>query len=226
MIQVRGVMRVGLALTLWGYVGVAAHAQTLVQPSQYEMRTDKQQAKRVKAMSGLTAEAVAAAVSIQDDPFETMIIMSSAPVFPSPRSFTDRILSDNYFRVFVDRKTGAAKFQLYQTVSYMGDRRHFERANVMMPSGLLSLEVTRIDERLGDCLTVGLCSRDETLGFDLTETDMEAIAAMKPSADGTPAFLKFRYKSMTSFDWTDDIPAVEAEGVLLALKRWRDAKGL
>jgi len=190
------------------------------------MRTEKQQVKRIKAMSGLTAEAVAAAVSVRDDPFETMIEMSSAPVFPSPRSFTDRILSDNHFRVFVDRKTGAAKFQLYQTLSYMGDRRHFELVNVMMPSGLRSLKLTRIDEHLGDCLAIGMCSRDDTIGFDLTEADMEAIAAMRPGSDGTPALLKFRYKSMTSFDWTDDIPAVEAEGVLLALKRWRETKGL
>lgn len=226
MIQVRGVMRAGLVLTLWGYVGVAAHAQTLVQPSQYEMRTDKQQAKRVKAMSGLTAEAVAAAVSIQDDPFEPVIVMSSSASFPSPKSFTDNLYGDNHFRVFINRTTGAASFQLYQTLGYLGEWRNFEQVNVMLPGGLRTKSLTRIDNEIRQCFAIDMCGRTDIVGFDLTETDMEAIAAMKPSADGTPALLKFRYKSMTSFDWTDDIAAVEAEGVLLALKRWREAKGL
>lgn len=218
--------RIGLAIALWGAGATSAVAQTSSSPSQYEMRTEKQQAKRIKAMSGLTVEAVAASVIVRDDPFETMIEMSSASVFPSPRSFTDRVLSDNYFRVFIERKTGAAMFQLYETLSYLDDRRHFDEVNVMMPRGLRTLALTRINETLGNCYAINLCHREEVVGFDLTEADMEVIAAMKPNSDGTPALLKFRFKSQTGFDWTDDIPAVEAEGVLVALKRWRDAKGL
>lgn len=226
MIGVRYRPWLALAVALWGCAALPGNAQTSSQPSQYEMRTDKQQAKRLKAMSGLTAEAVAAAVSIQDDPFEPVIVMSSSAAFPSPKSFTDNLYGDNHFRVFVNRTTGAASFQLYQTLGYLGEWRNFEQVNVMLPGGLRTKSLTRIDNQIRQCFAIDMCGRTDIVGFDLTEDDMEATAAMKPNADGTPALLKFRYKSMTSFDWTDDVPAVEAEGVLLALKRWREAKGL
>lgn len=213
-----------IALAPAGMTGVPCLAQG--QPGQYEMRTEKQQAKRLAKMTMLKVEGVANAVTVSDDPFESAVILSSSAVFPSPRSFTDRVLGENFIRVFVDRKTGKAAFQLYQSVSYLGDWRRFEQVNIMFPEGLRTKSLTRIDDKMRDCYAVNFCGREETLGFDLSEEDMEAIAAMKPEANGAPALLRFRFKSNASFDWTDDISPIEAAGVLVALKRWREAKGL
>lgn len=216
--------RLLIALTLSGIMGAPCMAQG--QPNQYEMRTEKQQTKRMKEIAKLTLDAATKAVSVTDDPFEPVVTLSSESVFPNPRSFSDRVLGENFFRAFVNRDTGRASFQLYQTLSYLGDWRRFDRVNIMLPGGLRTVSVTDIDHEIRQCYSINMCGRLDTVGFDLSEEDMEAIAAMKPGANGDPAIMRFRFKSATSFDWTDDIPAVEAAGILLALKKWREAKGI
>ncbi|MEZ5656373.1 MAG: hypothetical protein R3E04_10930 [Sphingobium sp.] len=194
--------------------------------NKYEMRIGKSQDKRMKKTAALTLEDAVKAIIISDDPFEPAITFSSEEVFASPRSLSENVLGESCFRAFVDRETGKARFQLYQTISYVEDWRRFDQVNIMMPDGLRTMPLTRIDDELRDCYAVNFYGREETVGFDLSEADMEAIAAIKPGPDGDPAILRFRFKSPTSFDWTDDIPAIEAQAMLVALNNWREARGL
>ena len=68
----------------------------------------------------------------------------------------------------------------------------------------------------------GICLHTETVGFNLTEEEVEAVASLYDN-DQT-ALLKFRIKSATGMDWNDDISAVEVKGMLQAIELWRAKK--
>lgn len=185
-------------------------------------RSEKQKEKRKVAELALTAERVADLVSVNDDPMNLEVSMSTSLAFISNGAFTDRVRSDNFFRAFIDRKTGEAKYQLYQEIVYAGAMRRFDHANVMMPDGLRSWDLTVIAREVGSC-QYGICVDTETVAIKLAEADMLAIAGLQSSSP--QALLAVRYKSHTGLDWNDEIAPAEATGLLMAVDAWRKIHG-
>ena len=183
----------------------------------YTQRSEKDHLKRREIIAKLTPEAVAKMVMFKEDAMEPLVKASTIDVFTWRGGFTNTVRSDNFIRVLLDKAGEEVSYQLYQTISYSSDARRFERVNVMMPAGLETKELTVINHDV-QCMS-GVCGHTETVGFNLSEDEVAAVATMYEK-DPT-AILKFRFKSATSMDWDDDIPAVEVKGLLQAVAAWQ-----
>lgn len=186
-------------------------------PKPFEQRPEKQQTKRNEAIAKLTPESVAAAASVKDEDMEPMVTISTDQAFKWKGGFTDNVRSDNYVRAFIDRSGDGAVYQVVQSVTYLYERRRFNGVNVLLPSGLKTLELTVIAEDL-NC-SIGVCVYTDYVGFRLTEEEVESIADLYKS--NPTASLKMRFKSASSLDWNDDIAAVEFLGLQKAVSSWR-----
>lgn len=195
----------------------AAHAADDTQ------RSAKQDAKRLAAIAKLSPAAIATASSVKDDPLEPLVTITTEAAFRWKGGFTDPVRADNMLRAILDRPTGTPNYQLYQTVTYSGDWRRFDKANIAFPSGLKAVPLTIIDRRIVTC-EYGPCVLEETVGFNISEDDIDALVAQYYR--NPIATLKFRLKSSTSFDWNDDLPVVEIVGLVQAIDQWKRAKGL
>ena len=182
----------------------------------FEQRPEKQQVKRNEAIAKLTPEFVAAQASVKDEDMEPLVTISTERAFKWKGGFTDNVRSDNYIRAFIDRSGDGAVYQVVQSVTYMYDRRRFNGVNVMLPSGLKSMELTIIAEDL-DC-SLGVCVYSDYVGFRLTEEEVETIADLYKS--NPIASLKMRFKSASGLDWNEDIAAVEFVGLQRAVAAW------
>ena len=201
----------------------AAIAASGVHASTETQRSTKQEAKRLAAIAKLTPEQVAKSANIRDDPFEPLVTITTEAAFRWKGGFTDTVRADNMLRAILDRPTGTPNYQLYQTITYSGDWRRFDRANIALPSGLKAVPLTVIDRRVVTC-EYGPCVLEETVGFDISDDDIDDLA--ETYAQNPNATLKFRLKSSTNFDWNDDLPVVEIVGLLKAVSNWKRAKGL
>lgn len=183
----------------------------------FEQRPEKQQAKRNEAIAKLTPELVANQASVDDEDMEPLVTISTEPAFKWKGGFTDNVRSDNYIRAFIDRSGDGAIYQVVQSVTYLYERRRFNGVNVMLPSGLKTLELTVIAEDL-NC-SIGVCVYTDYVGFRLTEEEVESITDLYKA--NPTASLKMRFKSASSLDWNDDIAAVEFVGLQRAVAAWQ-----
>jgi hypothetical protein len=174
-------------------------------------------------MAKLTPDGVAKSASIKDDPFEPLVTITTENAFRWRGGFTDTVRSDNLLRAMLDRPTGTPNFQLYQTITYSGDWRRFDRVNIMLPSGLKTMPLTVISRNVVTC-AYGLCVYEEVVGFNLSEDDIDDVANQYAADPAT--MVKFRFKSNTGVDWNDDISGAEIVGLVAAVDRWRTQAGL
>lgn len=186
-------------------------------------RSPKQEEKRFAAIAKLTPQQIANSATVKDDPLEPLVTITTEAAFRWKGGFTDPVRADNMLRAILDRPIGTANYQLYQTITYSGDWRRYDRANIAFPSGLKSIALTVIDRRIVTC-AYAPCVLEETVGFNLSEDDIDALAASY--VNNPRATLKFRFKSATSFDWNDDLPAVEVVGLQQAVEKWKRSKSL
>lgn len=183
----------------------------------------KQLEKKTKKLSQLTAEHFAGTAVVKDGELETTATISTQKGFNWRGGFTSRVRSDNFLRAFVDKQSGEALWQLYQTIDYSGGWRRFTSVNIKLPAGLERREVSIIERKVVTC-AYGSCSYRETLGFDLTEEELEEIVAA--SQEAPQPMLRFKYSSQNGFDWTDDISVAEIQGGLAAVEQYRTKNNL
>lgn len=186
-------------------------------------RSPKQEAKRLAAMTNLTPDSVAKTASVKDDPFEPLVTIATENAFKWRGGFTDTVRSDNFLRALLDRKAGEASYQLYQTLTYTGDWRRFDRVHIMLPSGLKTMPLTVLSRDVVTCAG-GVCVYEEIVGFNISDNDIDAVSEQY-TKDPT-ATLKFRFKSNAALDWNDDISGAEIVGLVAAIEQWRAKAGL
>lgn len=181
--------------------------------------TESQKAKRATRYALLTPEAVARLVVVQDDDLEPIARLSTERTFAFKGGFTDRVRADAFLRAFMVRKTGRTTFELYERLSYTGNSREFHSANYAGTDGPVAATLTISDTRLS--CPHAVCIHDDTLAFEVPEALLRMIAA-RATADPW----RFRFKSRVGEDWTDDVSPAEIAGLLLAVDRYRRARGL
>lgn len=187
-------------------------------------RSAKAQEKRSKEILALSADAVANSVSISDDDLETVATITTATAFmPKRGSFFDTLLADNMLRAMVGKATGRTSWQLYQTMTYSDpERRDFTSVNYETPTGPKNEPLTIINRDVR--CNYGICTYEETVGFNVQEELLEAI--VKQSAGKPGAVWRFRLNARNGVSWTDDMPVEEIMGALTAVSRYRTRKGL
>ncbi len=131
---------------------------------------------------------------------------------------------DSFLRAFINKKTGAVTYQVYATISYGGEWRHFNYVHYEVPnSSPASAELTKIDEQVGGCSQYG-CTLEEDFGFDVSEDLLRLIAK---SAGQTPLkYWTFRFDAHDGSQWNDQISANEIEGLFEAVADYKNQNGL
>lgn len=178
--------------------------------------------KQLKQIRALTPESVAARVKVRDDSLETVATLTTYDAYRSNGGFTDPVRSDNFLRAHIDKRSGAVRYQLYQSITYNWDWRHFTTVNFAAAAGVQTVELDRISSEVVACAP-GICTYREDVGFAVPEAELRVLASQY--APGTATFWRFRFKARNGIDWDDRISAGEVAGLLLAVDRFRAARG-
>lgn len=180
--------------------------------------TDFKRSYNAAAVARLTPELIRSKVTVKDDALEPVATLSTDKGFISKGSFFDKVKSDNFLRAFIDKASGAIRYQLYATVTYGPEWRHFTTASALFEGRPRSIPLTVISKEVVTCAG-GYCVMRETVGIALDQSDVERIAAgYRPGASQPWAY---RLKAQSGLDFDDSIMPAEAAGLLLAVREYR-----
>lgn len=182
----------------------------------------RHQAERLIAMTPAQFEALA---DVKDDGLELFATITTRNGFQRREGLLGAVNNDNFFRAFVDKKTGAARFQVYQAMRYVDQHRlSFETVTYETPSGPVSAMLTRIARTVGTCRRAFGCPYVELAAFDVDEALLRALVAQHPA--GQAAVWKYRLKAKLGVDRDDGFVVAEIAGILRAVDHYRSAHGL
>jgi len=169
----------------------------------------------------LTPEHFRDTATLKDDPLDTTAIITTEPGWKETKGLLKVVWNDEFLRVFVDKRTGAATFQVYTYVAYFAPGWHFyQTANYATPSGPTEVPVDVIDRHVIDCdAQAGGCDYSESVGFDVTEPFLKAIAATYSPGAGNPWLFKLNAKS--GDEYKDGLMPAEIAGCLMAVDAYR-----
>jgi len=181
-------------------------------------RAERSEQRRLERLSRLDSAHFARTATVQDSQLDVIATISTQPGFRYRGGLTERVRSDNFLRAIVDKQTGLTVIQLYQTIMYTGQWRHFRSANYQSPDGLRSTPLIAIANAVPTC-SGGLCVHDDQVAFDVPEQDLRRIAAAQAGANG--ALWRFKFNATSGEDWEDSISLAEIEGFLRRLDQFR-----
>lgn len=172
--------------------------------------------KQLAQLRALTPDSVEGQISVKTDSLEPLITVTSDKVWKSNGKFTDKVRSDNFLRAFIDKRTGAVRYQLYQEVTYTGEWRRFDSVNYETSNGPGSAPTTPISQEVIGC-SFGLCAYREAIGFDVPRSVLDDVAARHSAAE--VSFWRFRFKGQNGLDWEDRISPAEVAGLVRVVDR-------
>lgn len=110
-------------------------------------------------LQGSSTDKIAAKIEVVDDPMNTAITVSSAPVYQlkAAPSFSkgDAGENDNYLKALVDRKTGSVTYWFIFTSRYQGQYQKIRSANYMTDQGAVAADVVESQSDMGPCSKYG-----------------------------------------------------------------------
>ena len=174
--------------------------------------------KQMAMLQALTPQGVADLAVVEGDELEPSVTITTEKAYKSRGAFTDRVRSDNFLRAFITKRTGAARYQLYQTVTYGTEWRNFNAAVFSVDGEAKAAEVVPIAREILTC-AMSACVYIETVAFNLDERTLEKIASLYVA--GRSPLWRFRFKAKNGVNWEDRIAPAEAAGMLEAVRRYR-----
>ncbi|MEM7781523.1 MAG: hypothetical protein AAF697_14135 [Pseudomonadota bacterium] len=165
-------------------------------------------------LEDITPEHFQETASISGDDLDTLVTITTQDGFKHRGGFSDRFRTDSFIRAFVSRETGEASFQIYATISYSRDWRHYNRVNFATANGPQSADLDRIGTDT-NC-EYSVCVLTEIVGFTVDEDTLRAIAE-----DGSGPW-RFRFYARSGDDWTELMSRAELAGALAAVDAYRD----
>lgn len=180
--------------------------------------------KQAQQLIALTPADFQRTATLKDDPLDTTAQISTQPGFQEKRGLLKLVWYDNFLRAFIDKKTGATDFQVYQYITYSGSWHFYQTANFETPTGPESREVTVISRNVDSCSAYGGCSFTEHVGFNVSEELLRSIAARYSAAPGS--IWRFKFGSKAGGDWQDGMANAEVAGLLAAVDQYRATRGL
>lgn len=169
-------------------------------------------------LQALTPQSVADAAVVRDDDLEPVAVITTVEAFSSRGAFTDPVRADNFLRAFLNKMTGAVKYQLYQSITYNGDFRDFVGVNYATADGPISATLTTINHQIVTCYA-SLCTRQDVVAFEVPELVLSEVASQY--APGNSPYWRFRFKAQNGIDWEDRLMPAEAAGILMAVEQYR-----
>ncbi len=213
-------MRCGVWLVVTVALGVMGADAAAADKTRYE-RVEPSE-KDMRRLQALTPEDFARTVDIEDDDLETVAVITTLPGYKPKGRFTDPVKADNFLRAMIDKRSGAIRYQLYESVLYLWQWRHFRSATYASPEGPKDVELKIINTSV-DC-SMGGCVYNEEVGIPMTEDQLEQIASTY--APGSSPMWRFRLQAKSGMDWQDQLAPAEAAGLLIAVNKWRADHGM
>ena len=177
----------------------------------------------VEQMIAFTPEHFRDTAQVVDDTLETTAIISTEQGRHEIGDiFTDGWKCKSFLRAFVDKRSGAATYQLYVEIRYLGDRRAYNTINYFTPQGVRSSSLVRIARDKGPCPRSGDCQHTEDVGLNMPEDMLRQIAATYAPNTRNGWLFKLKGK-IGGTDVEDVIMPSEAAGMLMAVQAYKSS---
>ncbi|USQ97958.1 hypothetical protein [Caulobacter sp. RL271] len=167
--------------------------------------------------TALTADHFHAKTQVIDDPLDVETVISSERGFHSGRGLFKSPYNDNHLRAIVDKRSGATRFEVRQTLMYPGSIRGYGEVSYQTGKWPVAAPVTKIRDNAGQCFLFEapeVCR--EEVSFDVSESELRRAAA-------TPGAWSFKFKSDRGYEHRTAITHAEIEGLLKAVDGYRRA---
>jgi len=169
----------------------------------------------------LTADAARAKVTVHEDPLEVEAMLSTRGVLRSTRGVLKTPHNDTHLQAFVDRKTGATRFEVRQVLQYVGSYRDFARVNYETAAWPATASLRKLDENQAACDAIDpQSSCYEEVAFVVDEAELRRLAA---DADQGASW-SFKFKPQQGREHRASLPKAEIAGLLGAVDAYRSGK--
>jgi hypothetical protein len=171
-----------------------------------------------RKLAAMTPETFRAATRTIDDPLEFDAILSTERAYRRGKAAKGTVGSDAWLRAVVDRQTGAARYEVWQAISYYGPRRSYRTAHYATAGGVERTPLALVRHDADMCPNVevmGDCVLNKTAVFAVSEAQLRHVAS-RYRAGGTEPW-RFKLKDDGGLDVVNMIMPAEAAGLLLAV---------
>jgi len=165
--------------------------------------------------AALTADHFHAKTQVIDDPLDVETVISSERGFHSGRGLFKSPYNDNHLRAIVDKRSGATRFEVRQTLMYPGSIRGYDQVSYQTGQWPVAAPVTKIRDNAGQCFLFEapeICR--EEVAFSVSESELRRAAA-------APGAWSFKFKSDRGYEHRTAITHAEIEGLLKAVDGYR-----
>ena len=182
--------------------------------------------KQFKRYMALTPQHFVETATLIDDRMETTAVITTQNGFQIKQGLLKRVNNDGFFRAFIAKKTGKTRYQLYHTLTYVGEWVYFEQVNYEDVSEVQSKPLDVVSREVGYCSQILGCFKNETVAFDVEEETLRRVAASyDPSGKGTSGWL-YRLKAKNGVNRDEGMSPAEAAGILSAVDSHKTKLGL
>lgn len=157
-------------------------------------------------------------IQVSDDPLEPTVVISTERVAPSTRGILAARYNDNHLQALVDRRTGEVRYELKQTVQYVGGFRDFQQANYQASTGLGIAELTPLDNNRIHCeATLEIQEACfEVVSFTVPEDTLRGLAS------GAGEGWQFKFKPRFGAEHRAQMSRTEIQALLQAVDTHRE----
>jgi hypothetical protein len=171
-------------------------------------------------LAAMGAEQFQARAQVIDDHLETDTVISTEKAFRHTRGLFKTPWNDNYLRAVVDKRTGAARFEVRQILKYPGSFRGYGEVNYQTSAWPVSAAVVKVRDNAQNCALFEageVCFEDVT--FTVDEAHLRDIAARYDAA--APGQWTFKFKAGDAYEHRTAIVQAEVVGLLRAVDDYK-----
>jgi hypothetical protein len=155
-------------------------------------------------------------IQLADDPLEPAVVLSTEGVHKAKRGLLGVRHNDHHLQAVIDRRSGAVRYELRQTLQYPGGFRDFQDAHYQADDGVATTKLTRLDGNRAHC--DGLDPQAacfEVVSFEVPEASLRAVAGET---------WNFKFKPRLGEEHRTAMPRAEVQALLSAVERYRAAR--
>ena len=193
----------------WFLIALAIGAS----PAAAEERLSRAEREAVAA----TPEQIADRADIQNDPLDTVIRVSTQPVYQQRQGLLRVTNGDKFMRAFIDKNTLEVRYQLYLWTSYQAQQAaRMNRLNYESQDGPGQAELHLIDTQVIGCGRYG-CTYQEHIAADIPVETLRWVASQ--AQPGVDQSWQVRVFAQSGEAINTGILRTEVAGILLAVER-------
>lgn len=183
--------------------------------------------KQTNEWAHLPKEHFARTTTIKDDALETVATLNTINGHQFTIDSTGSVGDDDFFRAFIDKKSGKTTYQLYQVIRYEDKGwRYFNLFKHESPNGVQSTPAEVITRDV-DCSRVAhteKCSYEEHVVLTLDDAFMRWLAKLYSPKEAVA--LAYKVSPKSGLEREKFILAAEAAGLLDRVDEYLAAHGL